>query len=59
MYIKELDMLMKNTRYKRVIVTKTVYNIKISAAESKIPDTSSLVTTTVLDKQITEMENKI
>ena len=52
-------MLMKNTRYKRAIVTKTVYNIKISAAESKIPDTSSLVTTTVLDKQITEMENKI
>ena len=50
---------MKNTRYKRVIVTKTVYNTKISAAESQIPDTSSLVTTTVLEKQITEVENKI
>ena len=34
-------------------------NIKISEIENKIPDTSSLVTTTVLNRKISEVENKI
>ena len=36
-----------------------IKNIKISEIENKIPDTSSLVTTTVLNRKISEVENKI
>ena len=34
-------------------------NTKISQVETKIPDTSNLVTTTVLNTKISEVENKI
>ena len=34
-------------------------NTKISHVENKIPDASSLVTTTVLNTKISEVENKI
>ena len=34
-------------------------NTKISEADKKIPDTSSLKTTTVLNTKISEVENKI
>ena len=34
-------------------------NTKISEVQSKIPDTSSLVTTTALNTKISEVENKI
>ena len=34
-------------------------NTKISEVENKIPDTSSLVTRTVLNKKISDVENKI
>ena len=37
----------------------TALNTKISEVENKIPDTSSLVTTTVLKTNIREFENKI
>ena len=34
-------------------------NTKISQVETKIPDTSNLVTTNVLNTKISEVENKI
>ena len=37
----------------------TGVDIKISEAENKIPDNSSLVTTTVLNTKVSEVENKI
>ena len=40
-------------------MTATALNTKISEVESKIPGTSSLVTTTVLNTNISEVANKI
>ena len=41
-------------------MTTTVLNTKISGeVENKMPDTSSLVTTNVLNTEISEVENKI
>ena len=40
-------------------MTATVLNTKVSEAKRKIPDTCSLVTTTVLDVKIREFANKI
>ena len=40
-------------------MTATVLNTKISEVESKIPDTSNLVTTNVLNTKINEVKNKI
>ena len=37
----------------------TVLNTKISEAENKIPNASSLVTITVLNTRLSEVENKI
>ena len=34
-------------------------NTKISEVENKIPDTSNLVTTTVLNTKVSEVENKM
>ena len=39
-------------------MTITVLNTKNSKVESKIPDTSSLVTTTVFNKNICQVDNK-
>ena len=41
------------------LVTKTIFNRKISGVENKITNTSSLVTITVLNTKINEVENKI
>ena len=38
---------------------QVVLNTKISEVEDKIPDTSSLVTTTVSNTKISEVEHKI
>ena len=38
------------------LVTKTVLNATISEAENKIPDTSNLVNTAVLNTKIREVE---
>ena len=40
-------------------MTATISNRNISEVEDKIPDTRSLVTTTVLDTKIGEVENKV
>ena len=40
-------------------MTTIVFNNKISEAENKIPDTSSLVTTAVSNTKISEVENNI
>ena len=41
------------------LVTATVLNKKLSAAETKIPNASNLVTTNVLNTKISEVEIKI
>ena len=51
-------MLIKDTRYKW-FSDKSCFEYKISEVENKIPDTSSLVTTNVLNTNISEVENKI
>ena len=51
-------MLIKDTRYKW-FSDKSCFKYKISEVENKIPDTSSLVTTNVLNTNISEVENKI
>ena len=40
-------------------MTATVLNLKIAEIENKIPDVSSFVTTTVLDKKIGEVRKNI
>ena len=40
-------------------MTTAIHNAKIGKVEKNIPDVSSLVTTTVLDTKIREVENKI
>ena len=51
-------MLIKNTRYKW-FSDYNCFKHKISEVENKIPDTSSLVTTTVLNTKMIEVENNI
>ena len=50
-------MLIKNTRYEGF--SELFFNTKISEVENKIPNTSNLVTTSVLNTKISEVENKI
>ena len=40
-------------------MTAAVLDIKISEVQKKIPNTSSLVITTVLNTKVSEVENKI
>ena len=51
-------MLIKNTRYKW-FSDYSCFEYKINEVENKMPDTSSLVTTTVLNRKISEVENII
>ena len=53
-----MKMLIKNARYKQ-FNDYNCFEYKISEVENKIPDTSSLVSTTVLNRKVREIENRI